>query len=109
MAIRALFLGSSVSRLKCNRLAEEYVSKNGTRIIGHTDRGLMNMKPFRIGDFVQVGGVTGVVVALLMSCTRIWTIKNEEVTVPNHLYPRSRRKRNPGHHRFHSSYLERFY
>jgi hypothetical protein len=44
-----------VSGLKCNRLAEEYVSKNGTRIIGHSDCGLMHVKPFRIGDFVQEG------------------------------------------------------
>jgi small-conductance mechanosensitive channel len=44
---------------------------------------LMSMKPFRIGDRVEVGGVTGDVVAISMAFTRVRTIKNEEVTVPN--------------------------
>jgi small-conductance mechanosensitive channel len=61
------------------------ISLGSTGIAGQFMGGLvlMSMKPFGIGDFVQVGGVTGVVVGLSMSFTRIRTIKNEEVTVPN--------------------------
>lgn len=41
------------------------------------------MRPFRIGDRVKIGEVTGDVIEKTMLVTRIRTIKNEDVTVPN--------------------------
>lgn len=41
------------------------------------------MRPFRTGDRVKIGEVTGDVMEKTMLVTRIRTIKNEEVTVPN--------------------------
>lgn len=44
---------------------------------------LTYMRPFKVGDRVRVGEVTGDVVEKNMLVTRIRTIKNEDVTVPN--------------------------
>ncbi|HEY4151623.1 MAG TPA: mechanosensitive ion channel family protein, partial [Chitinophagaceae bacterium] len=41
------------------------------------------MRPFKIGDRVKIGDVVGDVVEKNMLVTRIRTIKNEDVTVPN--------------------------
>jgi small-conductance mechanosensitive channel len=41
------------------------------------------MRPFKIGDRVKIGEVTGDVVEKNMLVTRIRTIKNEDITVPN--------------------------
>lgn len=41
------------------------------------------MRPFKIGDRVKIGEVTGDVIEKSMLVTRIRTIKNEDVTVPN--------------------------
>jgi len=41
------------------------------------------MRPFKIGDRVKIGEVTGDVIEKTMLVTRIRTIKNEDVTVPN--------------------------
>ncbi|QHS63587.1 mechanosensitive ion channel family protein [Chitinophaga agri] len=41
------------------------------------------MRPFRIGDRVKIGDVVGDVVEKSMLVTRIRTIKNEDITVPN--------------------------
>ncbi|MEO8210526.1 MAG: mechanosensitive ion channel family protein [bacterium] len=41
------------------------------------------MRPFKIGDRVKIGDVTGDVTEKSMLVTRIRTIKNEDVTVPN--------------------------
>ncbi|MBB6270090.1 small-conductance mechanosensitive channel [Pedobacter cryoconitis] len=41
------------------------------------------MRPFRIGDRVKIGDVTGDVLEKTMLVTRIKTIKNEDITVPN--------------------------
>lgn len=41
------------------------------------------MRPFKIGDRVRIGEVTGDVVEKNMLVTRIRTIKNEDITVPN--------------------------
>ncbi|HEY4289830.1 MAG TPA: mechanosensitive ion channel family protein [Puia sp.] len=41
------------------------------------------MRPFKIGDRVKIGEVTGDVLEKNMLVTRIRTIKNEEITVPN--------------------------
>lgn len=41
------------------------------------------MRPFRRGDRVKIGEVTGDVIEKTMLVTRIKTIKNEDITVPN--------------------------
>lgn len=41
------------------------------------------MRPFKIGDRIQVAGITGDVVEKTILVTRLRTIKNEEVTIPN--------------------------
>ena len=41
------------------------------------------MRPFKIGDRVKIGDVTGDVIEKSMLVTRIRTIKNEDITVPN--------------------------
>jgi small-conductance mechanosensitive channel len=44
---------------------------------------LTYMRPFKIGDRVKVGEVTGDVIEKNLLITRIRTIKNEDITVPN--------------------------
>ncbi len=41
------------------------------------------MRPFKIGDRIKIGEITGEVMEKTMLVTRIRTIKNEEITVPN--------------------------
>lgn len=41
------------------------------------------MRPFRIGDRVKIGDITGDVIEKSMLVTRIRTTKNEDITVPN--------------------------
>ncbi|MBX3238927.1 MAG: mechanosensitive ion channel [Chitinophagaceae bacterium] len=41
------------------------------------------MRPFKIGDRVKIGDVTGDVIEKTLLVTKIRTIKNEEVTLPN--------------------------
>ena len=41
------------------------------------------MRPFKIGDRVKIGEVTGDVIEKTMLVTRVRTIKNEDITVPN--------------------------
>ncbi len=41
------------------------------------------MRPFKIGDRVKIGEITGDVIEKTMLVTRIRTIKNEDITVPN--------------------------
>lgn len=41
------------------------------------------MRPFKLGDRIRIGSVTGDVVEKTMLVTRIRTVKNEEVTIPN--------------------------
>lgn len=41
------------------------------------------MRPFKIGDRVKIGDVTGDIVHKDLLVTRVRTIKNEDVTVPN--------------------------
>ncbi|MCX6197973.1 MAG: mechanosensitive ion channel family protein [Bacteroidetes bacterium] len=41
------------------------------------------MRPFKVGDRVNIGIITGDVIEKTLLVTRIRTIKNEEVTVPN--------------------------
>jgi small-conductance mechanosensitive channel len=41
------------------------------------------MRPFKIGDRIKVGETTGDVIEKTMLVTRLKTIKNEEITIPN--------------------------
>lgn len=41
------------------------------------------MRPFKIGDRITIGQITGDVVEKTMLVTRLRTIKNEEITIPN--------------------------
>jgi len=41
------------------------------------------MRPFRIGDRIKIGDTTGDVVEKTLLVTRLKTIKNEEITIPN--------------------------
>jgi len=41
------------------------------------------MRPFKIGDRIKIGDLTGDVIEKTMLVTRLRTIKNEEITIPN--------------------------
>lgn len=41
------------------------------------------MRPFKIGSFVKIGEVVGIVTEKNLLVTRVQTIKNEEITIPN--------------------------
>jgi small-conductance mechanosensitive channel len=41
------------------------------------------MRPFKVGDRIKIGEITGEVVGKSILVTRIRTIKNEDITVPN--------------------------
>lgn len=41
------------------------------------------MRPYKIGDRIKIGDVTGDVIEKTMLVTRIRTIKNEDITIPN--------------------------
>ena len=41
------------------------------------------MRPFKIGDRIKIGDVSGDVVEKTLLVTRVKTIKNEEITIPN--------------------------
>lgn len=41
------------------------------------------MRPFKVGDRVTIGAVTGDIIEKTLLVTRIKTVKNEEITVPN--------------------------
>ena len=44
---------------------------------------LVTMKPFNVGDFVEVNGTTGTVVAIHMISTVLQTTDNKYITIPN--------------------------
>jgi small-conductance mechanosensitive channel len=62
------------------------------------------MRPFKVGDRVKIGEVVGDVIEKTMLVTRIRTIKNEDITVPNSMvlssstvnYSSRTRKNEPG-------------
>ncbi|MEQ8424277.1 MAG: mechanosensitive ion channel, partial [Cyclobacteriaceae bacterium] len=60
-------------------------SLGSSSAIGNMVAGLVitYMRPFKIGDRIKIGEITGVVLEKSMLVTRIRTIKNEEITVPN--------------------------
>jgi small-conductance mechanosensitive channel len=41
------------------------------------------MRPFKIGDKIKIGDITGIVLEKTVLVTRVRTIKNEEITIPN--------------------------
>lgn len=41
------------------------------------------MRPFKIGDRIKLGEMTGIVIEKTMLVTRLRTVKNEEITIPN--------------------------
>lgn len=61
------------------------LSLGSTTIIGNMLSGVIitYMRPFRIGDFIEVGGTKGTVTEKTAFVTRIRTSKNTVVTVPN--------------------------
>lgn len=60
-------------------------SLGSTAIIGNIVSGIVitYMRPFKIGDFVKINGIEGEVVEKTAFVTRLRTMKNEIVTVPN--------------------------
>ncbi|MDR1728718.1 MAG: mechanosensitive ion channel family protein [Acidobacteriota bacterium] len=61
------------------------VSLGSTSLMGNLMSGLVMtyMRPFRAGDFVKIGDVTGTVHEKTPFAVRITTVKNEEVVIPN--------------------------
>ncbi|MDR2628329.1 MAG: mechanosensitive ion channel family protein [Dysgonamonadaceae bacterium] len=61
------------------------VSLGSTSLIGNLVAGLVltYMRPFKIGDNIKIGEIQGSVTEKTPFVTRIKTLKNEEVTIPN--------------------------
>ncbi|MCE7958091.1 MAG: mechanosensitive ion channel family protein, partial [Acidobacteria bacterium ACB2] len=61
------------------------VSLGSTALIGQLASGfvLMYSRTLKVGDFIRAGDVEGTVVALGLFATKVRTLKQEEVTVPN--------------------------
>lgn len=61
------------------------ISLGSSSAIGNIIAGLVitYMRPFKIGDRVKVGDITGDVIEKTMLVTRIRTIKNEDISIPN--------------------------
>lgn len=61
------------------------ISLGSSTAIGNIVAGLVitYMRPFRLGDRVRIGDVTGDVIEKAFLVTRLKTIKNEIVTIPN--------------------------
>ena len=61
------------------------LSLGSTSLIGNAMAGLVitYMRPYKVGDRIKIDDVTGDVVEKTLMITRIRTIKNEEVTIPN--------------------------
>lgn len=60
-------------------------SLGSTSLIGNVVSGLVltYMRPFMVGDFIKIGDITGTIVEKTPFVTRIRTIKNEDITIPN--------------------------
>ena len=61
------------------------ISLGSTSAVGNTVAGLVitYMRPFKIGDRIKIDDIVGEVVEKTLLVTRIRTIKNEDVTMPN--------------------------
>ena len=61
------------------------VSLGASAAVGNVIAGYFNIfgRVFRVGDVIKVGDVTGTVTQIRLLTTRVRTIKNEEITLPN--------------------------
>jgi small-conductance mechanosensitive channel len=61
------------------------VSLGSSSAIGNMVAGLVitYMRPFKIGDLIKLGDVTGEVIEKTLLVTRLRTVRNEEITIPN--------------------------
>lgn len=61
------------------------ISFGSTSAISNAVAGLVitYMRPFRVGDRVKIGEVTGEIIEKTLLVTRVRTTKNEDITVPN--------------------------
>ncbi len=61
------------------------ISFGSTSAIGNVIAGIVItfMRPYKVGDRVKIGDVTGDVLEKTLLVTRLRTIKNEDVTIPN--------------------------
>lgn len=61
------------------------LSLGSTSAVANTVAGLVitYMRPFKLGDRIKIGDITGDVIEKTLLVTRIRTIKNEEITIPN--------------------------
>lgn len=61
------------------------ISFGSTSAIGNLVAGIVitYMRPFKVGDRVKIGDVTGDVLEKTLLVTRLRTIKNEDITIPN--------------------------
>ena len=61
------------------------LSLGASAAVGNVIAGYFNIfgRVFRVGDVIKVGEVTGAVTQIRLLTTRVRTIKNEEVTIPN--------------------------
>ena len=60
-------------------------SLGSSSIVSNTMAGLVitYMRPFKLGDRIKIGDITGIVIEKNLLVTRMKTIKNEEITMPN--------------------------
>jgi small-conductance mechanosensitive channel len=68
-------------------LAGVLVTFGSSGIVGQAMSGLLLIytRGFRVGDFIKVGDVEGTVVELGMLATRVRTVRNEYVSIPNNV------------------------
>lgn len=61
------------------------ISLGSTSLVGNAMAGLVitYMRPYKVGDRIKIDDIIGDVVEKSMMITRVRTIKNEEVTIPN--------------------------
>jgi small-conductance mechanosensitive channel len=61
------------------------ISLGSSSAIGNMVAGLVitYMRPFKIGDLIKLGDVTGEVIEKTLLVTRLRTVRNEEITIPN--------------------------
>lgn len=61
------------------------ISLGSTSAVGNMIAGLVitYMRPFKLGDRVKIGDITGDVMSKNLLVTRVKTIKNEDISIPN--------------------------
>jgi small-conductance mechanosensitive channel/CRP-like cAMP-binding protein len=86
MIVRAFFPGVNLNVLALSSLVVGYIVGNATQdTLGNLVAGLAlnTEQPFHIGDWVTVGGHTGVVVDTTWRATRLKTMAEDYVVIPN--------------------------